>query len=89
MREAKGKRLKKYWSVKPPVVVPIGESWAVFEWHKLRISGWIAALIRRAADFIGYTDMMPFGQALGVWHASLISSDDGLVPTPSEKSSSK
>lgn len=84
MRRAKGKQPKKYKSKMPPVVVPVGENWAVFEWHGWVIGGWIAALLRRAADFIGYSDMMPLGQALGVWRASLISSDDNIMPTKSD-----
>jgi len=81
MREAKGKKPKKYKAVKPPVVVPVGENWAVFEWHWLRLYGWVASLLRRAADLIGYSDMLPLGQALGVWHASLVSHDDDVMPT--------
>jgi len=58
-----------YKAVQPPVVVPVGEHWAIFEWHKLRLSGWPASVLRRAADFMGYSDLLPIGQALGVWHA--------------------
>lgn len=76
---------KKYKAVKPPVVVPVGERWAVFEWHWLRMYGWLAAIVRRAADFVGYNDMLPLGQALGVWHASMIMEDDYFTPTPSKK----
>jgi NADH:quinone reductase (non-electrogenic) len=85
MREAEGKQPKKYRAVKPPVVVPIGENWAVFEWHWLRMHGWIASLLRRAADLIGYSDMLPLGQALGVWHASLVSHDDDLMPSQKQQ----
>lgn len=85
LRGSKGQAPKKYKAVMPPVVVPVGENWAVFEWHKLRISGWIASLIRRAADFVGYSDMLPLGQALGVWRASLISSDDNEMPVSDKK----
>jgi len=60
----------------PPVVVPVGERWAVFEWKWLRLYGWIGALLRRAADFIGYNDMLPIGQALGVWRASFVTEDE-------------
>ncbi len=83
IRQSKGKAPRKYKAIKPPVVVPVGEHWAMFEWHWLRISGWLASVIRRAADFVGYTDMLPLGQALGVWHASIISGDDNLMPTES------
>lgn len=65
-----------YKAVMPPVVVPVGDNWAIFEWKKLRLSGWIASWIRRAADFIGYHDVLPIGQALGVWRASRIMDDD-------------
>lgn len=61
-----------YKAVKPPVVIPVGNRWAVFEWHGLTITGWLAAMIRRAADFIGYSDILPIGQAFGVWRAERI-----------------
>jgi NADH dehydrogenase len=84
-RQAKHKTLKKYKAVMPPVVVPVGENWAVFEWRGLRLYGWVASLLRRAADFIGYNDMLPLGQALGVWRASTIMEDDYFTPTPTQK----
>ncbi|HEX4662412.1 MAG TPA: NAD(P)/FAD-dependent oxidoreductase [Candidatus Saccharimonadales bacterium] len=58
-----------YKARNPPVVVPVGEHWAIFEWGWLRLHGRIASLVRRAADFIGYSDVLPIGQALGVWRA--------------------
>jgi NADH dehydrogenase FAD-containing subunit len=84
-RQAQHKTLKKYKAVMPPVVVPVGENWAVFEWRGLRLYGWIASLLRRAADFIGYSDMLPLGQALGVWRASTIMEDDYFTPTSPQK----
>jgi len=51
----------------------------VFEWHWLRLYGWIAAIIRRAADFIGYNDILPLGQALGVWRAGTVMEDDSFM----------
>lgn len=85
MREVKGRTLKKYKAIRPPVVVPVGENWAIFEWHWLHFGGWIASLIRRAADFVGYSDMLPLGQALGVWRASIVSNDDNIMPAPPKK----
>ena len=79
------KRLKKYKAVMPPVVVPVGKNWAIFEWKWIRMSGWPASLIRRAADFIGYSDILPIGQALGVWHASRVMEDDYFTPTVTKK----
>lgn len=84
-RQKAGKTLKQYKAVNPPVVVPVGDRWAVFEWHWLRLYGWMAAILRRAADIIGYSDMLPLGQALGVWHASTIMEDDYFTPTRSRK----
>lgn len=84
-REARGQELKAYKAVMPPVVVPVGRRWAVFEWHGLRLHGWAASVLRRAADFIGYSDMLPLGQALGVWRSSLVTDEDYLTPTEEPK----
>lgn len=84
-RRQEGKRLKKYKVIKPPVVVPVGENWAVFEWHGLRLSGWVASLLRRAADIIGYHDVMPLGRALGSWRAQREYEADYFTPTPPKK----
>ncbi len=81
VRQKRHKKLKKYRAVMPPVVVPVGEGWAVFEWHGLTLSGRLASAIRRAADFIGYSDILPIGQALGVWRASTMYEDDYFMPT--------
>lgn len=75
------KPLKKYKSVMPPVVVPLGENWAVFEWKKIRLSGWPASLLRRAADVIGYSDVLPLGRALGVWRAQREYEADYFTPS--------
>jgi len=81
-RRQEGKILKKYKPVMPPVVVPVGERWAAFEWRFIRLYGWPAVLLRKAADFIGYHDLLPLGQALGVWNAQRIVQDDYFTPTP-------
>lgn len=84
-RKSEHKPLKKYKAVMPPVVIPVGERWAAFEWHGFRLSGWIGSVLRRAADFIGYSDMLPLGQALGVWRASLVEDEDYLLLEPTDK----
>ena len=66
---------KKYVAKMPPVVVPVGDKWAIFEYKKIRLSGNIASTIRSAADFVGYSDILPFGQALGVWRAQKVQED--------------
>jgi NADH dehydrogenase len=74
-----------YKAVMPPVVVPVGENWAVFEWRKIRLSGWPASLLRRVADMMGYADVLPIGHALGVWHSQRIREDDYFTPSPVEE----
>lgn len=69
-RISKKQTPEKYEAIMPPVVVPVGEYWAVFEWHKIRLSGWFGSVLRKVADFMGYSDILPLGQALGVWRAS-------------------
>jgi NADH dehydrogenase len=87
LREQRGRRPKEYKAVQPIVIIPVGERWSVFEWHGFRLYGWIAAILRRAADFVGYSDVLPLGQALGVWHASTIMEDDYFKPTSADQSS--
>ncbi len=82
-----GKSKKAYKAKLPPVVVPVGEDWAVFEYKKIRFAGWLGALVRSAADFIGYRDILPLGQALGVWRAQAIKEE--AVYYPEVKDSTK
>lgn len=80
-RRQKRQKPKKYAAVKPPVVVPVGHDWALFEWHGIVLSGRIGAILRRVADFIGYSDILPLGHALGVWRASYELEDDYFTST--------
>lgn len=84
-RQHRGKKLKKYTSVLPVVVVPVGRRWAILEWHWIVMSGVFGAMMRRAADFIGYSDILPLGQALGVWRAKRQPGDEDILE--SEKTS--
>lgn len=82
------KPVQEYRAVMPPVVVPVGAFWAVFEWRKLRITGLVAAILRRAADFMGYSDILPIGQALGIWRPHRVWHEDvesKLTPATEEK----
>ncbi|TAH31988.1 hypothetical protein EYC58_04925 [Candidatus Saccharibacteria bacterium] len=65
-----GRPLPTYKPVMPPVVVPAGKHWAIFEWHGLRLTGRLAAMIRRAADVIGYHDVFPVGLTFGALMAA-------------------
>lgn len=75
------KPLEKYQAVMPPVVVPVGENWAVFEWRKIRLAGWLASIIRRMADLMGYSDILPIGLSLGVWRSQRVLEDDYFTPS--------
>lgn len=82
-RLEKGKAPKVYKAVQPPSVVPVGHRWAIFEWHGIAIGGVFASMLRRMADLIGYSDILPFGHALGVWRASYELEDDYFTSTSS------
>ena len=81
-RRKNRKKPKAYKAVAPPVVVPVGRGWAIFEWHGVTLSGPLAAGLRRMADLIGYRDILPLGHALGVWRASYELQDDYFESTP-------
>ncbi|MFZ1250507.1 MAG: FAD-dependent oxidoreductase [Candidatus Microsaccharimonas sp.] len=71
-----GKSKRQYKAKQPPVVVPVGKDWAIFEYKWIRFGGWLGALVRQAADFVGYRDILPFGQALGIWRAQRVKEED-------------
>lgn len=81
IRHRRRESLKKYKAVMPPVVVPVGDNWAVFEWRGLRLKGWPASLIRRAADVIGYSDILPIGHALNIWATQDVVQNDYFTPS--------
>lgn len=84
-RVARGKKPKKYQAKLPVSVVPVGSHWAAVEWNAIRIYGFIGALIRSAADMIGYSDVLPLGTSLGAWRASRVHEDDYFTPTVTDK----
>lgn len=81
-RVQKGKSMKTYKASTPPVVLPVGKNWAAFEWKWIRLYGWPASLIREAADFIGYHDILPFRKAFVIWRSQNEYEDDYFSPTP-------
>lgn len=66
-RISKRTRPAKYTPFKPATVVPVGSGWAIMQWRFITISGWAGALLRSAADFVGYMDILGFWKALEVW----------------------
>ena len=85
MRKAKGKKAKKYVQHLPVTAIPVGRNWAVVEWRFIRIFGLLGGLIRRAADFIGYRDVMPMNTSLKAWHAAQVYENDYFTPTVKTK----
>lgn len=51
----------------PVQIVPVGRRWAVLQYKKLNATGWYVALLRRAADYMGYSDIMGTLRALTIW----------------------
>lgn len=84
-RVAKGEAPKKYRQQLPVTAVPVGRNWAVVEWKSIRLFGFMGGMIRRAADLIGYRDIMPLGASLHAWNAALVYEDDYFTPTVKHK----
>lgn len=85
IRKSHGKKMKKYHATKPIPVVPVGANWAAVEWRGIKVYGIIGSLIRRAADAIGYNDVLPLGRTIGAWTASMVYEDDYFTPTVKDK----
>ena len=81
-RKTRHQKLQAYKQKAPASVVPVGGMWAAFEWKNIRIYGWIAGVIRRVADFVGYHDILPFFQALSKLHSGELLEDDYFTPSP-------
>lgn len=64
-----GKQRPPYKVVKPPVVVPVGDRWAILEWNAIMVADYIGHIVRRLADLIGYSDMLPLGMAFRSWQS--------------------
>ena len=64
---------------RPICVVPTGPNWAVLEYGSFVQRGWLIALVRSAADFIGYMDVVGLVRGLTVWSSSELTEDGCLV----------
>lgn len=67
--EARHELLPSYKPKKMPVVIPVGDNWAILEYGPIRLTGFLAFWVRRAADFIGYLDFFPAFKAIGLWES--------------------
>lgn len=81
MRAQASKKPTPYRAVLPASAIPVGVHWAVIEWRFIRIYGLVGSVIRRAADFIGYSDVLPLGTSLGAWKAATVHENDYFTPT--------
>ena len=68
--DVRNQPLPEYRPRKQPVVVPVGENWALFEYGSLRFSGWLGSLVLRAAHLMGYLDFFPATTAARIWLSS-------------------
>lgn len=80
-----GKKPKKYAPRLPVSAIPVGTGWAVVEWRWIKLYGWIGGLIRRAADIVGYSELLPLGTRLGAWRAAKVYENDYFTPTIKRK----
>lgn len=86
LRQKQGQSMHDYKAVRPASAIPVGTRWAVFELGWFRLYSWPAAIIRRVADFVGYSDILPIGQALRPWHAATIYEHDYFYPEETKPS---
>lgn len=80
-RKLHHKKQKKYHAVRPVSAIPVGKNWAVIEWKWVRIYGVFGAIIRRAADLVGYSELLPLGTSIGSWRAGTVREDTYYTPT--------
>jgi NADH dehydrogenase len=66
-RAMAGKPLQKYVAHEPVYATPIGQGWAAIQWGKRRYYGRTGWWIRRAADLVGYRDLLPETTAWRLW----------------------
>lgn len=79
-RQQRGKKPLAYNAKQPISVVPVGDGWAAFEWHGLRMYGWPARVMRRLGDLHGYMSYLPFVSALQPWLAATVYEREFFAP---------
>ncbi|MCX6727323.1 MAG: FAD-dependent oxidoreductase [Candidatus Saccharibacteria bacterium] len=67
LKEANGRTPNIYRHRQPAYVVPAGGSWAVLQYGPLVLSGFLAYLLRKAADIIGYAYVMGIRKSIQTW----------------------
>lgn len=66
-KTSRGKQAAKYKPFKPISAVPVGPMWAIAQWGKLVIGGFVGSIVRIFADLVGYIDIMGITKALRLW----------------------
>lgn len=66
-RQLSGKKPKKYVAKEPIYATPAGHGWAAIQWGNKRYYGTLGWWIRRAADLVGYRDLLPEFTAWRLW----------------------
>lgn len=61
------KGYRAYKALIPATAVPVGKRWAIFQYEKIVIGGWLGSLIRIFADFVSFCDIIGFRRALSTW----------------------
>ncbi len=69
LRAQQGQPMLEYQIGTPITVVPVGSGWAAVERGKYGFGGVIGGWLRRAADFVGYYDVLPLTSAWRLWTA--------------------
>lgn len=69
LRASKREPRPAYKPFLPPVVIPVGNKWAAFEWRQFRFGGLFGYVMRRAADIIGYSELLPIKSAVRAWRS--------------------
>lgn len=67
LRMISGQKMEEYTTSQPVTVVPVGPGWAAVEGRRWHLTGRIGSWMRRAADLVGYLDVLPVKMALALW----------------------
>lgn len=64
------KRHKKAFKPKqPPSGIPVGEGWGYVEWRGIYVAGRSGYIARRLMELYGYTQLVPWKNAVAAWRA--------------------
>jgi NADH dehydrogenase len=70
IKSMSGKKRRAQRDKLPASVVPVGEHYAILQYGKIVLSGGPISAIRKAADIIGYTDVLGILKAFTIWRGS-------------------